>query len=36
MAYVCRRYVCDAPTSDPEVLMVQLRQALKPLGNNTV
>jgi uncharacterized protein YyaL (SSP411 family) len=36
MAYVCRRYVCDAPTSDPELLMVQLRQALKPLGNNTV
>ena len=36
MAYVCRRYVCDAPTSDPEVLAVQLRQALKPSAGTTV
>ena len=36
MAYVCRRYVCDAPTSDPAVLTVQLRQALKPPAMSTV
>jgi uncharacterized protein YyaL (SSP411 family) len=28
MAYVCRRYVCDAPTGDAGVLSAQLRQAL--------
>ena len=35
MAYVCRRYVCDAPTNDPQVLRVQLRQAVKPLEGTT-
>jgi uncharacterized protein YyaL (SSP411 family) len=24
-AYVCRQFVCDAPTSDPDVLARQLR-----------
>jgi uncharacterized protein YyaL (SSP411 family) len=26
-AYVCRHFVCDAPTSDPRTLSSQLRQA---------
>jgi uncharacterized protein YyaL (SSP411 family) len=29
VAYVCRSYACDAPTSDPEVLALQL-DALRP------
>jgi uncharacterized protein YyaL (SSP411 family) len=29
VAYVCRSYACDAPTSDPEVLATQL-EALRP------
>ena len=32
MAYVCRGYVCDAPTGDPKVLALQLRQAVRPQG----
>jgi uncharacterized protein YyaL (SSP411 family) len=28
--YVCRRYLCDAPTQHPEVLATQLRRAILP------
>ncbi|HSA54852.1 MAG TPA: thioredoxin domain-containing protein [Gemmatimonadaceae bacterium] len=28
-AYVCRRYLCDAPTTDPETLMEQLERAAR-------
>jgi uncharacterized protein YyaL (SSP411 family) len=32
-AYVCRRYVCEAPTSDPAAISSQLQRAARsPLG----